>query len=64
MARLNVTLKDEYLDVINMFKVSNKSEIEQKFSKSDQPEAIQYIISEFMKCKNLNTYVEMLELVK
>lgn len=61
MTRLNVNIKDAYLDVINMFKVSNKSEIEQKFNKSDQPEAIQYIILEFMKQKNLNNYVEMLE---
>ncbi len=61
MTRLNINIKDEYLDVINMFKVSNKTEVEQKFQKSNQTEAVQYIILEFMKHNNLNNYVDMLE---
>ena len=61
MARLNVTIKDEYLDVINMFKVSNKSEIEQKFNKSDQSEAVQYIILKFMELNNQSTYIDYLK---
>ncbi len=61
MARLNVNLKDEYLDVVNMFKVSNKSEIERVFEKSDQQEAVQYIILKFMELNNLSIYVEYLK---
>lgn len=61
MARLNVNLKDEYLDVINMFKVSSKSEIEQKFKKSDQSEAIQYIILKFMELNNQTMYIDYLK---
>lgn len=61
MTRLNINIEDKYLDVINIFKVSNKSEIELKFKKSDQQMAIQHIILKYMKQNNLPDYVEMLE---
>ncbi len=61
MARLNISIRDEYLDVINMFKVSNRHEVEKKFEKSDQSKAVQYIILEYMKQNNISNYVSILE---
>lgn len=61
MARLNTNIEDRYLDALNIFKVSNKSEIELKFKKSDQQTAVQYIILEYMKLKNLIHIIEILE---
>lgn len=61
MARLNTNIEDKYLDAINIYKVSNKPEIELKFNKSDQQAAIQYIISDYMKIKNLTHIIEILE---
>ena len=62
MARLNTNIDDKYLDALNVFKISNKSEIELKFNeKSDQQTAIQYIIIEYMKLKNLTHLIEILE---
>jgi len=61
MARLNINIEDRYLDSLNIFKVSSKSEIELKFKKSDQQTAVQYIILEYMKLKNLTHLIEILE---
>ncbi len=61
MARLNINIRNEYLDVINMFKISNKHEVEKKFEKSDQSGAVQYIILEYMKQNNIINYISMLE---
>ncbi len=62
MARLNTNIDDKYLDALNIFKVSNKSEIELKFNKkSDQQMAIQFIICEYMKQNNISHIIEILE---
>jgi len=61
MARLNTNIEDRYLDALNIFKVSSKLEIELKFKKSDQQTAVQYIILEYMKLKNLTHLIEILE---
>ncbi len=61
MTRLNIELPDECVDVINMFAVSNKHKIEEKYGKSTQSTVIQLILLFYMDKNNLNSYVEMLE---
>jgi len=59
--KLNIKIEKSYLDSLNIFKVSSKSEIELRFKKSDQQTAVQYIILEYMKLKNLTHLIEILE---
>lgn len=61
MTRLNVEVPDRCVDVINMFAVSEKHEIEEKYGKSTQSTVIQLILSEFVKNRNLENYTIMLK---
>jgi len=61
MTRLNIELPDECVDVINMFTVSNKHKIEEKYGKSTQSTAIQLILLYYMNKNDLYNYVDMLE---
>lgn len=61
MTRLNIELPDECVDVINMFAVSNKHQIEEKYGKSTQSTVVQLILSYYMNENKLNNYVDMLE---
>jgi len=61
MTRLNIELPDECVDVINMFTVSNKHKIEEKYGKSTQSTAIQLILLYYMNKNDLHNYVDMLE---
>ena len=59
--RLNIEIEKSYLNVLNMFIISHKYEIEKKYGKSTQSTALQFIIYEFVKSRNLTYYINMLE---
>lgn len=61
MSRLNIEIPDIYLDVLNIFKVTNKGDIEKKFEKSSQTTALQYILIDYMNLKNEDLLTNMLE---
>lgn len=61
MSRLNIELPDEYTKVLNMLKISNESEIKDKFEKASQVTTIQFILLEFIRNRNMITYINMIE---
>ncbi len=61
MARLNVEIPEIYLDVLNVFKVTNKVDIEKKFEKTSQTTALQYILTDYMYLKNEISLLNMLK---
>lgn len=61
MARLNIEIPEIYLDVLNVFKVTNKGDIEKKFEKSSQATALQFILTDYVNLKNEDSLINMLK---
>ncbi len=63
MARLNIEIPDKYLDVLNIIKITNKSEIENLFkTESTQSSTLQLLVLEFVKVRNMKDFEKMLGL--
>lgn len=64
MARLNIEIPDKYLDVLNIIKITNKSEIENLFkAESTQSSTLQLLVLEFVKVRNMKDFEKMLDLI-
>lgn len=60
MASLNIKIKDNYLDMINIFKITHRDKITQEFGDLSQSTAIQYILKDYTNCKGLNELSNLL----
>jgi hypothetical protein len=61
MTKLNIEIKENYLDAINIFKITHKNEIAQEFGNLSQTTAVQYILKDYMNCKGLSDLSKLLD---